>query len=71
MFLGQRGATKLAAGVGFELPEILQYPHPDMYPHPEGHDRQDPVRNYTDLPATLFFRAEVVVVWWLCCGGGA
>ena len=40
MFLGQRGATKLAAGVGFELPEILQYPHPDMYPHPEGHDRQ-------------------------------
>jgi len=30
MYLGQRGATKLAAKVGIELPENLQYPHPDM-----------------------------------------
>ena len=30
MYLGQRGATKLAAKAGVDLPENLQYPHPDM-----------------------------------------
>merc|ERR1740139_144798 len=30
MYLGQRGATKLAAKAGVELPEELTYPHPDM-----------------------------------------
>merc|ERR1711976_257640 len=30
MYLGQRGATKLAAIAGVELPENFVYPHPDM-----------------------------------------
>eukprot|EP00929_Paragymnodinium_shiwhaense_P034591 TRINITY_DN1879_c0_g2_i5.p1 TRINITY_DN1879_c0_g2~~TRINITY_DN1879_c0_g2_i5.p1 ORF type:complete len:491 (-),score=176.19 TRINITY_DN1879_c0_g2_i5:247-1719(-) len=30
MYLGQRGATKLAAKAGVEVPENLVYPHPDM-----------------------------------------
>merc|ERR1712060_128258 len=30
MYLGQRGATKLAAKGGVEVPENLVYPHPDM-----------------------------------------
>jgi len=30
MYLGQRGATKLAAMAGVELPENYVYPHPDM-----------------------------------------
>merc|ERR1711971_1045329 len=30
MYLGQRGATKLAAKAGLEVPENLVYPHPDM-----------------------------------------
>jgi predicted NBD/HSP70 family sugar kinase len=30
MYLGQRGATKLAAKAGVKLPDNLVYPHPDM-----------------------------------------
>jgi len=30
MYLGQRGATKLAAKAGVDVPEALVYPHPDM-----------------------------------------
>jgi hypothetical protein len=30
MYLGQRGATKLAAKAGIEVPENYKYPHPDM-----------------------------------------
>merc|ERR1712190_443526 len=30
MYLGQRGATKLAAKGGVDVPENLVYPHPDM-----------------------------------------
>lgn len=30
MYLGQRGATKLAAKGGVEVPENYKYPHPDM-----------------------------------------
>ena len=30
MYLGQRGATKLAAKAGVDLPENMVYPHPDM-----------------------------------------
>merc|ERR1711953_500211 len=30
MYLGQRGATKLAATAGVTLPENMVYPHPDM-----------------------------------------
>merc|ERR1719486_1253311 len=30
MYLGQRGATKLAAKAGVAVPENLVYPHPDM-----------------------------------------
>merc|ERR1712032_1775399 len=30
MYLGQRGATKLAAKAGVEVPENLVFPHPDM-----------------------------------------
>jgi len=30
MYLGQRGATKLAAKAGVKVPENLVYPHPDM-----------------------------------------
>lgn len=30
MYLGQRGATKLASKAGVEVPENLVYPHPDM-----------------------------------------
>merc|ERR1712196_523102 len=30
MYLGQRGATKLAAKAGVKLPENYIYPHPDM-----------------------------------------
>jgi len=30
MYLGQRGATKLAVKAGVELPANLKYPHPDM-----------------------------------------
>jgi predicted NBD/HSP70 family sugar kinase len=30
MYLGQRGATKLAARAGVDVPENLVYPHPDM-----------------------------------------
>jgi len=30
MYLGQRGATKLAAKAGVKLPENMVYPHPDM-----------------------------------------
>merc|ERR1712099_124439 len=30
LYLGQRGATKLAAKGGVDLPENLVYPHPDM-----------------------------------------
>jgi glutamine synthetase len=30
MYLGQRGATKLAHKCGIKVPENMQYPHPDM-----------------------------------------
>jgi len=30
MYLGQRGATKLAAAAGVEVPDNQRYPHPDM-----------------------------------------
>merc|ERR1712178_400897 len=31
MYLGQRGATKLAAKAGVKVPDNYVYPHPDMY----------------------------------------
>lgn len=30
MYLGQRGATKLAAKAGLDLPENYRFPHPDL-----------------------------------------
>merc|ERR1712185_647004 len=30
MYLGQRGATKLADKAGIQVPDTMKYPHPDM-----------------------------------------
>merc|ERR1719356_1729721 len=40
MYLGQRGATKLAPKAGVELPDNFKYPHPDMCTMKHEHHAQ-------------------------------